>query len=427
MTCPTCGALNTASLQFCRACGASLSSPPSTQRAASVVYPVRYYGLDALRAIAMLLGIVLHAALPYIGADDIWPSDRNRSHTINTIFQFIHIWRMPLFFILAGFFANLVISNNSWTHWWGNRFLRIGLPLLVFSPLLSLTIPSVFSYGATGTWAFFYSTEGQPYHLWFLWHLLIFAVLTVVARPCYLFGFKVLASLSGIGGGRVLQSAFNSSCRVLFKALFQSRFPLPFIILCFFINRPNGGELIENPAGSGLYFILGYSFFSNRSLISYIKLHWSYYFLLAIALFGFYMTAYIPVLRDGIRELFPELLTLGEGKDYSHFDTLRYLSQISASVLFSYAFLGLAEAKFGSYSARWKFISDGSYWTYIVHLPVVTSLTFFMFKMDVLIEIKFLAAIIATFIICLVTYKYFVRSTFIGLILNGKRQPFGLR
>jgi hypothetical protein len=373
----------------------------------------------------MLLGIVLHAALPYIGAEDIWPSDKSRSPAINTIFQFIHIWRMPLFFILAGFFANLVISKNSWTHWWSNRFLRIGLPLLVFSPLLSFTIPSVFSYGATGTWAFFFSTEGQPYHLWFLWHLLLFAVLTAVARPFYLFGSKVLDSLPGIVLG-IFRRVIHRPLRVLFSAFFQSRFPLLLIILCFFINIPTGGELIENPAGSGLYFILGYSLFTNHSLLSYIKLYWPYYFLFAIALFGFYMTAYTPTLRDGIRELFPELMTLREGKDYSHFDTLRYLSQISASVLFSYAFLGLAEAKFGSYSARLKFISDGSYWMYIVHLPVVAFATFFMFDLNVFIEMKFLIAITVTSVICLITYKYLVRSTFIGLILNGKRPPFSL-
>ena len=38
----------------------------------------RFHGLDALRGIAMLLGIVLHAALPYIpDIDPIWPEDTN--------------------------------------------------------------------------------------------------------------------------------------------------------------------------------------------------------------------------------------------------------------------------------------------------------------------------------------------------------------
>ena len=64
---------------------------------------VRYYGLDALRAVAMALGIVLHAALPYFNTYEKWPSDDGESLAIWVVFEFIHIWRMPLFFILGGF------------------------------------------------------------------------------------------------------------------------------------------------------------------------------------------------------------------------------------------------------------------------------------------------------------------------------------
>ena len=41
----------------------------------------RYHGLDALRGIAMLLGIVLHAALPFmVGMPiSIWPTDKYSS------------------------------------------------------------------------------------------------------------------------------------------------------------------------------------------------------------------------------------------------------------------------------------------------------------------------------------------------------------
>ena len=135
----------------------------------------------------MLLGIVLHAALPYIpNVEAFWPVDESSSPLINTIFQFIHIWRMPLFFILTGFFAHLYIRKQSWKGWWKNRLLRIGLPLMLFSPLMSLTLPWIFTYGRTQEFVFFYSDEGQPFHLWFLWHLLIFMIVTCVFRLPYL-------------------------------------------------------------------------------------------------------------------------------------------------------------------------------------------------------------------------------------------------
>ena len=119
---------------------------------------VRYHGLDALRGMAMLLGIVLHAALPYIpNVEAFWPVDDSSSPLINAIFQFIHIWRMPLFFILAGFFAHLYIHRKSWKGWWRNRLLRIGLPIIVFSPLMSLTLPWIFTYGGTRQFVIFRS------------------------------------------------------------------------------------------------------------------------------------------------------------------------------------------------------------------------------------------------------------------------------
>ena len=65
----------------------------------------RFHGLDALRGFAMLLGIVLHAALPYMGFGEsmIWPSDNDDSRLIAIIFQFIHFWRMPVFLYFQDF------------------------------------------------------------------------------------------------------------------------------------------------------------------------------------------------------------------------------------------------------------------------------------------------------------------------------------
>ena len=136
----------------------------------------RYHGLDALRGIAMLLGIVLHAALPFmVGMPiSIWPTDKHSSESINVIFEFIHIWRMPLFFILAGFFAKLVIDRYSWNYWWKNRLKRIGLPLLIFTPIMGASIPWIWTYGWGKNSSYFFTLEGGPWHLWFLFHLILF-------------------------------------------------------------------------------------------------------------------------------------------------------------------------------------------------------------------------------------------------------------
>ena len=50
-------------------------------------------------------------------------------------------------------------------------------------------------------------------------------------------------------------------------------------------------------------------------------------------------------------------------------------------------------------------MADSSYWIYIMHLPVV----------------KFLAACFVTGALGIVTYRYLVRYTPLGTLLNGKR------
>ena len=364
---------------------------------------VRYHGLDALRGMAMLLGIVLHAALPYIpNVEAFWPVDESSSPLIATIFLFIHIWRMPLFFILAGFFAHLYIRKKSWKGWWRNRLLRIGLPIIVFSPLMSLTLPWIFTYGGTREFVFFYSNEGQPFHLWFLWHLLIFMIVTCVFRFSYLLGMRVLNGFNRIGWS-FIGSFLHRSRSTLSVPLFRSRYPVMLMILCTITSLPTQGELIVNPIASGLYFAMGFTLYRNASLFAFMKARWRSYFLGGIVSFILYM-----MLES--RNSLPDIYTVS-------------VKTIGA-FLFSYAFIGLSEKHFGSYNPRVKFISDGAYWMYLIHLPIVTFITFFMFNLQVLIEIKFVTAILMTALICLTTYKVFVRSTPIGILLSGKRHPF---
>ena len=97
------------------------------------------------------------------------------------------------------------------------------------------------------------------------------------------------------------------------------------------------------------------------------------------------------------------------------------LLKATCAILFSYGFIGLSEAKFGSDSHTWRWLSDSAYWIYLVHLPIVTTITFAMFSISIPVEIKFILSIVMTSVIGVVTYKYLVRGTVVGLLLNGKR------
>ena len=69
----------------------------------------RFHYMDNLRAWAMILGVVFHAALAYSATvHHIWPTaDTSTSRLIDALVWFSHTFRMPLFFLIAVFFANI--------------------------------------------------------------------------------------------------------------------------------------------------------------------------------------------------------------------------------------------------------------------------------------------------------------------------------
>ena len=382
----------------------------------------RYHGLDLLRGIAMVMGIVLHAALPYIPgmSSSIWPSDSSSSYPVKVIFEFIHMWRMPLFFMLAGFFANLIITRRSWDFWWTNRFLRVGLPMLVFFPVMGFILPSIWKYGQIGEFNVFYSNAGQPFHLWFLWQLMIFTLCSIMLRIPYK-GFAILSKqLENFDLG-ILKSLFIKLRDVSSIIIFRAKFPIGFILVCAVINFWTGGELIINPIGSGLYFLFGFSLYSNPPLFCFVKKEWKYYLLIAVLAFSAYVGLDIKGVKDVTEVIYQNEVKGSQVQDLSFLVLARYGLEIIGTILFSMGFIGLAEAKFGSYNSLSRFISDGSYWMYLIHLPIVAFTTFFLFDWPLLPEIKFVLAIAFTTGVCLITYRYFVRSSFIGIFLNGKR------
>ncbi|OYP36069.1 acyltransferase family protein [Rhodopirellula sp. MGV] len=90
----------------------------------------RRHDLDALRAIAMLLGIVLHAALSFSPVP--WTvNDSQQSDAYYVLFAVIHGFRMPLFFLLSGFFTAMMWRKRGLGGLIKQRLKRIALPLFL--------------------------------------------------------------------------------------------------------------------------------------------------------------------------------------------------------------------------------------------------------------------------------------------------------
>ena len=91
----------------------------------------RYHHLDALRATAMLLGIVMHGLLSFF-SNAYWPAQDLRQHeAYEWANQAIHGFRMPLFFLISGYFTTMLWKRKGLGSLLLHRVQRILLPLVV--------------------------------------------------------------------------------------------------------------------------------------------------------------------------------------------------------------------------------------------------------------------------------------------------------
>jgi glucan biosynthesis protein C len=98
--------------------------------------PTRLHHLDALRGGALLLGVLLHALMPYLPGDLWLIVDGSESAAAVLGVGVIHLFRMVLFMMLAGYFGRMVLHRRGTRAYLRDRLLRIGLPLVALWPVL---------------------------------------------------------------------------------------------------------------------------------------------------------------------------------------------------------------------------------------------------------------------------------------------------
>lgn len=90
----------------------------------------RRHDLDALRAVAMLFGIALHGAASFIPNTSWSVQDRQSNDAFGLFLMAVHGFRMPVFFLLSGFFTAMLWRRRGLRALLQQRFRRVFLPLL---------------------------------------------------------------------------------------------------------------------------------------------------------------------------------------------------------------------------------------------------------------------------------------------------------
>ena len=143
--------------------------------------------LDALRGILMVLGVFLHAANMY-HLDGSWlVSDTDQSIVFNYVTDVIHVFRMPAFFIISGYFSWFLYCKYGVFGFLKDRFFRILIPLLVTLFVINL-LQAYLLYTMNDVKDFFsylFSNGVWLSHLWFLAFLAMYTIIAFLLFPVF--------------------------------------------------------------------------------------------------------------------------------------------------------------------------------------------------------------------------------------------------
>lgn len=385
----------------------------------------RLHALDAVRGGALLLGIVFHATMSFlVGDEPMWLIvDERPSLTLTVVFFVLHIFRMTTFFLIAGFFAHLLFHRRGEGAFVRDRLRRIGVPLVVGWPILLASLVGCMIWGA---WVMNGGELPPPpppdpdapplafpmTHLWFLYVLLWFYLATLLAR-------RVVERIDAAGELRarldrlvvlivghplgVLALAIPSFCGLIALSSWRPWFGIPTPDQSLL---PNVGAL----CAFGSAFAFGWFLHRQVGMLVVLERRWPWHFALALAA-TIACLAQLGVAAD------IELV----GRDGG---TVGYAASYALAVwCWTLAIIGAALRYLANYSPVRRYLADASYWLYLVHLPIVVALQIVVSQWAWPWPIKFALILGVAFPIMLLTYRFWVRNTFIGAVLNGRRYP----
>lgn len=381
----------------------------------------RVHALDAIRAFALLLGVAFHGALSYITGVDVWQwplKDGQQGVAMSLTVFLIHIFRMSLFFLLAGYFAHTLYHRHGTLPFLKNRAMRIMLPLVIGWVVCFSSIAGVV------LWHLIRLNGGQIplhispdliqsglnfLHLWFLYILCwLYIGVVLVRQAVYAIDQEKLLLQMADRVVRCITSPFKSLLLAIpigIALMLQSNWAAWFGI-------PTPGYTLIPPAVPlfiyGYLFGLGWVLSRQPALLIHLGVSWLVRILIGLS------AAVICLMIAGLEASAAIIDDLPTNLAYAVFYSIAMVSLILG-------FIGLGIRFLANASPIIRYLSDSSYWVYIAHLPVVMALQNWLIPFELHWAIKFVIVTVGTCVMLLVMYTYWVRSSWIGLLLNGKR------
>jgi hypothetical protein len=252
--------------------------------------------------------------------------------------------------------------------------------------------------------------EGDPplntMHLWFLWMLMWFSVLTVILAPLIKAVPAPVASRLSHGFERLAASVWGFAALALPLAVVGASYPKGVVTASgAFLPAPT--EWLHN----GLFFLFGLALHAHRTrLLGLYRQRWLRYAAAGLVFFAAAL-ALASIQNEHVATI-------------SNFEFWFALVYNSCTWLWSFALIGLFLRYLGRQNPVLDYLAQSSYWVYLIHMPATIGFGAWLYSLPLPALAKMPINIVATTVFSLVTYQLLVRSTPLGSLLNGRRHPF---
>ncbi len=359
---------------------------------------VRYYFMDSMRSVLMMLGVVLHSAQVFNPSRSWKIFNKDSFLFAGKIVGLIHMFRMPAFFVISGFFCVLTLNKYTISSFVRIRIKRLVVPLV--STALTLNVLQAFVLDCSG-WAKFdalaFINGGWVSHLWFL---IVLMAYFLIALTFYTIGREWLCALMDVVNKVVLL--------------------IPVVVILCFLPLLSLFFLGMNRFGFPLYYNIG-GFLSVYDIFNYLPffLFGCYLFKYNEALHRFsdikpYLSVLLVFMAYYIKEniVLDNLFAMRLVNCYLEY----FMTWMMVSICF-YIFYNTLNYK----SNVWLFLSDASFTVYLFNQFIIIVVSLFIAKMKINVYLSFFVLMFVAIFATLALHKYVILKTkLLRFAFNGK-------
>ncbi len=374
----------------------------------------RHHGLDAARAIAMVLVVATHAAISFMETPIGWAIQDAHGHLgVDLAVWIVRAFVMPVFFWLSGYFARAVYERGGAGGFVRHRVARVLVPLAAALVPCSLALDALWDWGRALEGRAEVAANlpklqgsGLPVtlgHLWYLYYLLALSAIALAAVPA----LRRLRARRRSRRARPRPPALRSRAPggpALLAAVAAAVVAVLAASRTLHLDTPLGFAIDPAVAAyMGAFFVWGWHVHAHPAELDRYARH-AWLAAVAALLLLLAVSGALRAAADPAHPAPPPLYA------------------IAASGLFTVAlvvaFLGLSIRRARRPSAVLRLASESSYWCYVAHLPLVVLLQIALARAAVPGPLKYAAIVAATLAACLATYELAIRRTRLRRVLG---------